>query len=327
MNSYKNIDFNRISAAGISEILEDESSFEFLAEKAGIVKNENLGSELTFTGLLEFSNYCEENCNFCYYREENFSLKRFRMMPEEIISAIKSVSNKGIKEFIIESGHDSFYDTDMISYIIYSLKQSSNISIALALGKRGFDEYKNWKYVGADKYILPIEQTAKPLLENSADEHKLDKGLRHLQFLDRLGYKTGTHLIVGLPNSTLTDLANDILMIGNLNLELLSINPFVPYSFTPYQNQRSCDIDTALKTVAICRILYPKIDIPATPFLHFGTEIQHKAIKMGANAILPNITPQPFLNCLKIAYPKKNQIGFDQINYSYGLSTDPNKFT
>ncbi len=320
MNEIKNIE--NLSVEDIVEILKNPDNTSSLAELATKVKKINFGGGLKVSALLEFSNHCEETCYFCYYRDENFSLNRFRMTPEEIISAILNVSNKGIKDFIIESGQDSFYDTDMISYIVYTLKQTSDISITLSLGKRGFDEYKNWKYAGAEKYILPLDQTGKTLLEQPEENKNFEQRIRHLQYLKRLGYQTGSSIIVGLPEQTLSDLANDLILIGKLEINTLLINPFIPYPFTPYQNQKAGNVEFALKLLSLCRILFPKSTIPASPFLHFGSDVQTKAIEAGANTVYPYITPPPYLNKLKIAYPKDFRIGFDPVEYSYRLNTD-----
>lgn len=322
MKELKNIE--NLSVEEIVEILENPDNSAALAELATRVKMSNFGNSLKVTALLEFSNHCEETCYFCYYRDENFSLNRFRMTPEEIISTVLDVSNKGIKDFIIESGEDSFYDTDIISYIVYTLKQTSDISITLSLGKRGFDEYKNWKYAGAEKYILPLDQTGKSLIDSKDESKNFEQRIRHLQYLKRLGYQTGCSIIVGLPEQSLADLANDIILIGKLKVNTLLINPFIPYPFTPYQNQKAGNVDFALKILSLCRILFPNSTIPASPFLHFGTEIQTKAVEAGANSVYPYITPQPYFNKLKIAYPKDFRIGLDPIKYSYGLNSDGN---
>ena len=44
------------------------------------------------------------------------------MSADEILESAKTIYSKGIRTIVLQSGEDSFYDTDLISYLIYSIK-------------------------------------------------------------------------------------------------------------------------------------------------------------------------------------------------------------
>ena len=128
--------------------LTDDQDIEYLFNAADRVRMENCGNEVHLRGVIEFSNNCKENCLYCGLREDNITLQRYRMTPDEIIETARQISNLGIRTIVLQSGEDGFYDTDLIAYLIYSIKQNSDIAIALSIGERGFDEYKAWKIAG-----------------------------------------------------------------------------------------------------------------------------------------------------------------------------------
>ena len=150
-------------------------------------------------GIIDFSNYCSQNCLYCGLREDNFALPRYRMTPDEIIETAQQITNHGIYTIVLQSGEDSFFDTDLIAYIIYSIKQKSNTAITLSLGERGFDEYRTWKIAGADRYLLKHETANSKLYSIYHLKQKLSDRVAHLKFLKRIGYQIGSGNMIGMP--------------------------------------------------------------------------------------------------------------------------------
>jgi biotin synthase len=243
--------------------LEEENELNSLFSIACEIKDEHFAAEIPVFGTFEFSNYCEENCLYCKLREENFSIERYRLSADTIIDTLKKVSNLGLNDIILESGQDSTYDTDMISYMIFSLKQySQDIKIYLSIGERGFDEYKTWRYSGIEGYILSHNTSNKQLFDQTHQRRNLDQRIRHLQYLKRSGLQTGTGIIVGLPGQTSEDIAGDILLSKELDSDFLLVQPFIPYPFTPYQHKDPPPINTILKSMAVARIVLKDVSLP-----------------------------------------------------------------
>ncbi len=275
--------------------LSDQNDLQNLYNRADEVRAKYCGDEVHLRGIIDFSNHCEQNCLYCGLRADNKELKRYRMSPEEIIDTAKQIINSGIFTIVLQSGEDNYYDTDLISYLIYSIKQIADVAITLSLGERGFDEYQKWKIAGADRYLLKHE-TANPKLYSVYHLHQqLEERITHLKYLKKLGYQIGSGNLIGLPMQTIEDIADDILLCKELDLDMAAFGPFIPSPFTPYRNKKSATVELTLKTMAIARIVLKSVHIPATTALATIDENGRiKGLKAGANVIMPDFTPSPY---------------------------------
>lgn len=288
--------------------LKDENDMRKLIKRADEVRKKYSGDEVYLRGIIEFSNYCSENCLYCGLRNDNANIKRYRMQPEEIIETAKQISNLGIYTIVLQSGKDYYYDTDLIAYIIYSIKQHSNCAVALSLGERGFDEYRIWKLAGADRYLLKHETANQKLYSIYHNHHMVGDRIRHLKFLKSLGYQIGSGNIIGLPMQTEEDIADDILLCDELDLDMAAFGPFIPAPFTPYQNRRTGSIKLTLKTMAVARVVLKNVHIPATTALATIDEAGRiKGLTSGANVIMPDFTPLQYRENYEI-YPNRNTL-------------------
>ena len=169
-----------------------EEEAELLFKKSAAVKQLFLGRLKNKILSIRFSNYCEINCLYCELREESNTVQRFRLSPDEVLEKIKSIFSTGITNIILQSGSDSYYDTDMISYLIYKIKQSYDVEITLDLLQRGFDEYRAWKFSGADNYLLKFNSSNSNNFSLFTKKNNLDERVNHLKYLKRIGYKICT---------------------------------------------------------------------------------------------------------------------------------------
>lgn len=296
--------------------LKDEKDISLLREKANNIRLNNCGNELHIRALLDFSNYCEENCAFCELREDNFAVNRYRISADEIIEIAKKISNLGFKTIFLQSGEDSFYDPDIIAYIIYTIKQETDLALTLNIGPRSFDDYRAWKLSGADRYFLKFYTSNSTLYAINHKKKNLFEKISHLKFLKRIGYQTGTGNIIGLPHQTIEDIADDILLCKELDVDMVSFAPFIPHPFTPYQNQKPADINLVLNTISIARILMKNVHIHAGNALDtLEKEGRFKAIKAGANIIISDLTGFiSYKNSSKVPLPENT------LNYTQQLS-------
>lgn len=283
----------------------DEEEIKDLFHLANHVRKENVGDEVFFRGVVEISNYCESNCYFCGIREDNFSIPRYRMKPDEIIETIKLISNLGIKSIILKSGKDTFFDTDLIAYLIYTIKKDYQLNITLSLEERGIDEYKTWRIAGADRYLLKHESSNAINLRGDVRRGRINTRSQQLNYLKRLGYKVGYGIMIGLPKQEIPDIADDLLLLHNLQVNMATIAPFIAAPFTPYQNYPNGDVKLTLKTLAIARILLPKAYIPSPSALEsLDSSSRDTAFNCGANVAMLNFTPVPYRGKYKM-YPEK----------------------
>jgi biotin synthase len=293
--------------------LTEKSKIQGLFAKADAVRKQYCGEEVHLRGIVEFSNHCDQHCLYCGLRLHNKNLPRYRMSRDEILKTAQFIFKAGIRTIVLQSGEDSFYSCDEIESIIDEIKSKLDVAITLSLGEREYEEYKIWKQAGADRYLLKHE-TANPELYSIYHQgDDLESRLKHLLYLKSIGYQTGSGNIVGLPGQTLDDIANDLLLLKELDVDMASISPFIPSPQTPYSNEVKANVDLTLKAMAAARIVLKDVHIPATTALGTLDETgREKGLKVGANVIMPNYTPNPYRQNYQI-YPDKKCISDDPL--------------
>jgi biotin synthase len=282
---------------------------EKLFKRADEMRLKYCGNDIHLRGIIELSNYCEQNCIYCGLRVGNKVLPRYRMKPEEIIETAHAIGNLGIFSIMLQSGEDHFFDTDMIAYVIYQIKQKVDVAITLNLGERGFDEYRAWRISGADRYQLKHETANSKLYSIYHDQQSFEERLEHLRFLKSAGYQIGSGNMIGLPLQSLEDIADDILLCKDLDLDMAEFEPFIPSPYTPYQSKKAGSIDLTLRTMAVARIVLKQVHIPATP----DEDGRIKGLNAGANIVMTDLTPSPYREQYRL-YPNRKCAGENSLN-------------
>lgn len=274
--------------------------------KADEVRKQNLGDEVHLRALVEFSNICRNNCMYCGLRKDNKHITRYRLTKEEIIETAKKAVDLGFKTIVLQSGEDMYFDEKVMCEIISAIKKY-DVALTLSIGERTYKEYKAFKDAGADRYLMRIETTNKDLY------HKLDPNMswdnRHkcLLQIKELGYELGSGIMVGLPNQTIESIADDLLYLRDIEVDMAGIGPFIPHPQTPLSNQSGGTLDLSLRTMAVMRLLLEDINIPATTameVLHPNGQIL--ALQSGANVIMPNLTSATCRRLYEL-YPNKEK--------------------
>lgn len=287
--------------------LEDRQGFELLLSRAQDIRKQYFGNEIYLRGIIEFSNYCEQNCLYCGLRVRNRNLQRYRMDKSLILKTAGLIKTSGIKTIVLQSGEDYSYSCEFISHIIREIKAGTDSAVTLSLGERKFDEYEAWKEAGADRYLLKHE-TANPKLYSIYHQHQLlNERLKHLKFLKSIGFQTGSGNLIGLPHQSVEDFADDILLCKKLNVDMASFSPFIPSPETPYRSKKAPEFSMVLKVMAVARIVLRDVHIPATTALaSMHNDGRRMGLLAGANVIMPNFTPPAFSSKYRIYPNKKN---------------------
>lgn len=305
--------------AQANNILEKNEIIQLLNEKFAInhplftiadkIREKYVGDEVHFRGLVEFSNYCKQNCHYCGLRKDNKNIRRYRLNENEIIDLVKNASEQGYKTIVLQSGEDLYYNVEKMTYIISEIKKF-DVALTLSVGEKTYEEYEEYKKAGTDRFLLRIETTDKNLYENLDPEMNWNNRIKCLQDLKKLDFEVGTGCLIGLPEQTIESLADDILFFKKINADMIGIGPFVPNKDTPlsYLEKDNNNFELAIKVMAITRLLLPDINIPATTAMATLNKDGYKiALQSGANVIMPNITPDKYSKLYEI-YPDKNSI-------------------
>ena len=267
-----------------------------LFKKADKVRKDCCGDEVHIRGIIEFSNYCSKNCLYCGLRRANRKVQRYRIKKEEVVDLALKIASLGIRTVVLQSGDDLCYPRESICEIISEIKKNVDIAITLSMGERPFEDYKAFKEAGADRYLLKQETANFSLYERLHPGQNLTERLKILEYLKKLGYQIGAGNIVGLPGQTLKNLADDILLLRELDADMAGIGPFIPQKDTPLKNSPPGGLSLTLRVLALARILTRNSHLPVTTALATldPREGQLLGFKSGCNVIMPDFTPEPY---------------------------------
>lgn len=268
------------------------------------VRKKYVGDDVHLRGLIEFSNYCKQNCLYCGFRRDNKNVTRYRLSKEEIIKFASDAKDFGYKTVVLQSGEDPYFTAEKMKEIISEIK-NFDLAITLSIGEKTFEEYKTYKDAGADRFLIRIETTDKNLYLKLDPDMDWENRLKCLDDLKSLGFEVGTGCLVGLPDQTLESLAEDILFFKEINADMIGIGPFIPNENTPLADAKGGSFELALKVMAITRLLLPDINIPATTAMEtLNPNGRIIALQSGANVVMPNVTQGDYRKFYEI-YPGK----------------------
>lgn len=278
-----------------------------LFEEAAARKLETVGRKVYFRGLVEFSNICAKDCLYCGIRKSNERVSRYELTDDEILKACRFAWEKRLGSVVLQSGElSSPAFVDRVDRLLQTIKKLSNgeLGITLSCGEQTRTTYRRWFESGAHRYLLRIESSDPVLYEAIHPKNKyhvFEKRLECLHALRQCGYQVGTGVMIGLPFQTLEHLAGDLLFMKELDVDMVGMGPYLVHEDTPlarYRNQllpKSQRFDLALKMIAVLRLLMPDINIAAATSLQAIDPVgREKALKTGANILMPNLTPQDY---------------------------------
>lgn len=281
-----------------------KSNCDELFTAADRVRKKYVGDEVHLRGLIEFSNYCKQNCLYCGFRRDNKNATRYRLTEEQIVKFAKDAHEFGYKTVVLQSGEDPYFTVDKMTKIISEVKKF-DLAITLSIGEKSFEEYKAYKEAGADRYLIRIETTDKNLYSKLDPDMDWNNRIQCLEDLRKTGFEVGTGCLVGIPEQTLESLADDILFFKEINADMIGIGPFIPNSNTPLKDAEGGKFEAALKVMAITRLLCPDINIPATTAMEtLNPNGRIIALQSGANVVMPNVTQGDYRKFYEI-YPGK----------------------
>ena len=252
------------------------------------------GKKIYFRGIIEFSNFCKCDCYYCGIRKSNKCAQRYRLELEDILECCKEGYENGFRTFVLQGGEDGWFSDERMCEIVKTIKDEyPDCAVTLSLGERSFDSYKLLKEAGADRYLLRHETADEThYSELHPKTQTLQNRLQCLKDLKTLGYQSGCGIMVGTPGQTAKVLATDMKFMEEFQPEMIGVGPFLPHKDTPFKNAEKGSVELTLFILALCRIMLPKVLLPATTAL--GTleaDGRKQGVLAGCNVIMPNLSP------------------------------------
>lgn len=284
---------------------EDEGVLERLWARADAVRREQVGDAVHLRAIIEISNHCVQRCGYCGINAANAGVERYRMSNPEILECVGGAAALGYRTVVLQSGEDPGLKAETVAELVREIKSRFDMAVTLSLGERCGADFALWREAGADRYLLKFEAGRPDLY---ADIHPPLPGgawpdrFAALDRLARLGYEVGSGLMVGFPGQTYSDLADDILRFGELDLDMIGAGPYVPHPDTvlgrrmaagdPIPGQAPNTELMGYKVVALTRLVCPRANIPSTTALEtVGDRGRQLGLSRGANVVMPTVTP------------------------------------
>lgn len=275
----------------------DRELSEYLFSLSGKTAKAHFGNRIYIRGLIEFSNYCKNNCYYCGIRAGNQNVRRYRLTEEDILSCCEQGYALSFRTFVLQGGEDPYFTDERFCGVIRAIKaRYPDCAVTLSVGERSRESYQKLFDAGADRFLLRHETANEAHYKKLHPENlTLQNRQRCLYDLKEIGFQTGTGFMVGSPFQKLEYLAEDLLFLKKLQPQMVGIGPFIPHHDTPFKDHATGSIALCLFLIGIIRLMLPNALIPATTALGTADKTgREKGILAGANVIMPNLSPLRF---------------------------------
>ena len=276
----------------LTKMTEEDASY--LYERARAAQIDSYGKTVFLRGLIEFTNICRNDCYYCGIRRSNQNADRYRLSEEQILQCCRQGYALGFRTFVLQGGEDPFYSDERMVPIVRAIRQAyPDCAITLSLGERSRDSYQALFDAGADRYLLRHETANEDHYRFlHPAELRLQNRKECLFSLREIGYQVGAGMMIGAPGQTTEHLVEDLRFLQELRPHMIGIGPFIPHKDTPFHAEQPGALSDTLHLLAILRLLFPQVLLPATTAL--GTihpQGRELGILAGANVIMPNLSP------------------------------------
>jgi len=275
-----------------------------LWERADATRRAHVGDAVHLRGLIEVSNHCVRRCAYCGLRAPNVKLGRYRMTTEQIMACVRQAVALGYGTVVLQAGEDPLLTTEWVAALVKRIRVETPLAITLSLGEVDDDALRTWRDAGADRYLLRFETSNRALYDRLHPPRpgRVSDRPAILRRLRELGYEVGSGVMVGLPGQTYEDLASDLELFRELDLDMIGLGPYIPHPETPLcaeaaraagPEQVPNDELTTYKMIALARLMCPRANIPSTTALATLNRAQGRelGLRRGANIVMPNLTP------------------------------------
>ena len=252
------------------------------------------GKQVFFRGIVEFTNYCKNDCYYCGIRRSNKCVSRYRLTEDEILSCCEEGYALGYRTFVLQGGEDVWWTDEKIAALVKKIRAAyPDCAITLSIGEKSREAYQAFFDAGADRYLLRHETAdASHYAKLHPAALSLSNRMRCLRDLKAIGYQTGAGMMIGAPYQTPDTLAADLAFLAELKPEMVGMGPFIPHKDTPFRDHPAGSAADTLYLLSLVRLLLPDVLLPATTALGTldGTGRQ-AGVLSGCNVVMPNLSP------------------------------------
>lgn len=267
---------------------------EYLFARARAVRHRVYGKAVYLRGLIEFTNYCKNDCYYCGIRRSNCNAERYRLRKEQILDCCDQGYGLGLRTFVLQGGEDGYFTDERICDLVSEIKSRyPDCAVTLSIGEKSRESYQAFFDAGTDRYLLR-QETSNPAHYRylHPEELSIENRKRCLWDLKDIGYQVGCGIMVGSPGQTASHIVEDLVFMHALQPHMVGIGPFIPHKDTQFRNEKQGTLEDTLHLLAILRLMLPHALLPATTALGTIHPLgREKGILAGANVVMPNLSP------------------------------------
>ncbi|MCY6483873.1 radical SAM protein [Clostridium aestuarii] len=290
-----------------------------IKQKAKEVHVNNNENSVNVTALFGYDNICKNQCKYCGMRAGNSGLKRYRIGIDDAKKTEEAVKKLGIKRVFLISGEDPKYDfKDIVSMVEYGKK--IGLFVSLAAGEFSIDQYRALENVGLDEYVLKFETSNRDMFTKIKPSTNFEKRMKCIEYIKNSKIELASGNIIGLPHQTLEQVADDIILMKELNISWAPVIPYMPVPNTPLAKEGGRgSLQTTIKEISILRIMMPKVNItaqqPGEDAKNGLADIQGNlnALSAGANMLFVDMLPKNLVKDFNVIDNRMIE-GIDNVN-------------
>jgi len=241
-----------------------DNNIQGILKKANALRKQHKQNNVFTCGILNAkSGFCSQDCAFCaqsiHHQTNATTYPLFD--KQKIIDQALKFEDYGTTHFsIVTSGFMlDFHEMDTICNAIIEIKARTNITICTSLGTISSQMANQLKQSGVTNYHHNLE-TAQSFFSQICTTHDYHDDIETIHLAKSVGLKVCCCGIMGLGESweQRIELA---FLLRELNVDSIPINFLNPIPGTKLENQALLTSSTALKCIALFRLIHPEKDI------------------------------------------------------------------
>jgi biotin synthase len=271
-----------------------------LHKKAALLRDQTVSKNVYFRGIIEFSNYCQNDCLYCGIRKSS-KVKRYSMTMGEIMECAAFCNKANYGSLVLQSGElNSPESVDSVEDMLVKIKtEYPKMGITLCIGEQDRDAYERFFKAGAHRYLLRIETSNKDHYEKlHPTDMSFENRKKCLQDLRDIGYQVGTGVMIGSPFQMIENLAEDLLFFKEIDIDMIGMGPYVPSCNSAIDGSAfdlGRNLKLGLNMIAVLRLMMPDINIASTTALQaINPNGRELGLMAGANVVMPIVTPKAY---------------------------------
>ena len=218
---------------------------------------------LRVTAMMGYTNICKNNCLYCGMRAGNPSLPRYRIPPEQVEECFARAADAGYGRAFLIAGEDPLYGFDNLLSVVRALKERG-MYISLACGEMERSRYQALADAGTDEYILKFEMSDPESFNRLNPSTTFEKRMAAIRTIRSMGMRLASGNIVDWPGQTVEELADDILLMKELEISWAPVIPYLPAAGTPLAKEGGRGrLPVLYREIALLRLMMPEVHITA----------------------------------------------------------------